>query len=165
MKGGIDSLAIFVFTYERSIHEGTFGVVGANETEEEERGRVTRDTVYRLLKTLHRFGDHHSERQRCLTMVSGHRCYSRITSVPRQSYRRNEPLTKYFPDFYDGGPPTIDSVIDSVSNPRPSITLRQLASQMSGFGVLLASCLYHFLAKRRCNLIPYFIDRRLAFRV
>lgn len=47
-EGDIESLAIAVVTSEGSIYEGTFGVVRANETDEVKRGRVTRDTVYRL---------------------------------------------------------------------------------------------------------------------
>lgn len=47
-EGDIDSLAIAVVTSEGSIFEGTYGVVRANETDAEKRGKVNRDTVYRL---------------------------------------------------------------------------------------------------------------------
>ena len=133
-QGGIDSIVLAVVTSEGSIFESTLGVVRANETDEEKKGKVTRDTVYRLASVSKVFNVLETLilRQRGLLSWYVSCQHFRLKAYPCHLILRQDPLTKFFPNFRYG-PPSSSS---SSRLPQQPITLHQLSCHLSGLGII-----------------------------
>ncbi|KAJ7246323.1 beta-lactamase/transpeptidase-like protein [Mycena haematopus] len=114
----IDSLSIAVVTPNGPIFEHGYGVLRANETDPEKRGSVTRDSIYRIASITKMFA-----------------VLETLILRERGALNWDDPVTKFIPNFTHPSYGWSDflSGNDSASANSP-ITLRQLASHLSGLG-------------------------------
>ncbi|KAJ7225275.1 beta-lactamase/transpeptidase-like protein [Mycena pura] len=116
----IDSLSVAIVTPVGAIFESGYGVLRANESDPAKRGTVTRDSIYRIASITKMF-----------TVLE--------TLILRERGFLNwdDPVTKFIPNFtspsYGWSDYLNGSEIASGSDNAP-ITLRQLASHLSGIG-------------------------------
>ncbi|KAK7064062.1 beta-lactamase domain-containing protein [Favolaschia claudopus] len=114
----IDSLSIAVVTPAGPIFEHGYGVLRANESALESRGSVTRDSIYRIASITKMFA-----------------VLETLILRERGVLSWDDPVTKFFPNFTHpsyGWQEYLNGKDDASSD--SPITLRQLASHLSGIG-------------------------------
>ncbi|KAJ7102487.1 beta-lactamase/transpeptidase-like protein [Mycena belliarum] len=118
----IDSLSIAVVTPDGPIFERGYGVLRANESDPVKRGSITRDSIYRIASITKMFV-----------------VLEALILRERGALNWDDPVTKFLPNFtypaYGWSEFLSRGGTDFVSAPTPPpITLRQLASHLSGIG-------------------------------
>ncbi|KAF7347662.1 Beta-lactamase domain-containing protein [Mycena venus] len=114
----IDSLSISIVTPAGPIFERGYGILRANESDPEKQGSVTRDSIYRIASITKMF-----------TVLE--------TLILRERGVLNwdDPVTKFLPNFTHPSYGWSDYLSGNDFAPANSpITLRQLASHLSGLG-------------------------------
>ncbi|KAJ6504417.1 beta-lactamase/transpeptidase-like protein, partial [Mycena vulgaris] len=114
----IDSLSIAVVTPDGPIFEGGYGILRANESEAEQAGSITRDSIYRIASITKMF-----------TVLE--------TLILRERGILNwdDSVTKFLPNFTHPTYGWSDFLNgNEYASERAPITLRQLASHLSGLG-------------------------------
>ncbi|KAL1664547.1 beta-lactamase/transpeptidase-like protein [Schizophyllum commune] len=114
----IDSLAVAVVTPSGTVFERAYGTLRANETEPDKYGAVDSDSIYRIASITKMF-----------TVLE--------TLILRERGVLNwdDPVTKFLPNFTYSGASWPEHLAGDVSTQsQEDITLRQLASHLSGLG-------------------------------
>ncbi|KAJ7200974.1 beta-lactamase/transpeptidase-like protein [Mycena rebaudengoi] len=111
--GGIDGLVVAIVTGQEAIYDTAMGPLKTNETSPERRSTVDKHSIFRI--------------------ASGSKLFATLETLilrEKGALQWDDPITKFFPDFsYDSG----EWAHRGLSHlPQEPLTLRQLASHMSG---------------------------------
>ncbi|KAJ7705973.1 beta-lactamase/transpeptidase-like protein [Mycena rosella] len=117
-ESDIDSLSIAVVTPDGPIFEAGYGVLRANESEPEKRGSITRDSIYRIASITKMFA-----------------VLETLILRERGLLNWDDPVTKFLPNFTNPTYGWSDFLNgNEYTSKHAPITLRQLASHLSGIG-------------------------------
>ncbi|KAJ7446452.1 beta-lactamase/transpeptidase-like protein [Mycena galericulata] len=117
-ESDIDSLSIAVVTPNGPIFEGGYGVLRANESEVHKHGSITRDSIYRIASITKMFV-----------------VLETLILRERGALNWDDPVTKFLPNFTHPSYGWSDFLNgNKYPAEKEPITLRQLASHLSGLG-------------------------------
>lgn len=135
LESDIDSLSIAVVTPDGSIFESGYGVLRANESTPEKRGSITRDSIYRIASITKMFVVLETLILRERGVLNWSDFTLTMVDIATESSVRDDPVTKFLPNFtYPsyGWSEFLNG--EEYSSDNSPITLRQLASHLSGLG-------------------------------
>ena len=148
----IDSLAVAVVTPSGTVFECAYGILRANESEPDKYGAVDSDSIYRIASITKMFTVLETLILRERGVLNW---YVSLTSLldAHIDILRDDPVTKFLPNFtYSGAswPEHLAGVASTQS--QENITLRQLASHLSGQSLSLLLPLFNKFIRPRARL-------------